>query len=46
MNNKELATAPFDVQSLLINPFVGLKTEYQQTKFFKENFGLVVSYTL
>ena len=25
------------------SPFMELKTEYQQTKFFKENFGLVVS---
>ena len=45
MDNRELATAPFDVQSPFVNPFVGLKTEYQQTKFFKENFGLIVSYT-
>lgn len=30
-------------ESSLPNPFVGLKTEYQQTKFFKENFGLIVS---
>jgi len=25
------------------SPFYELKTEYQQTKFFNENFGLVVS---
>ena len=25
------------------SPFVNLKTEYQQNKFFKENFGLIVS---
>lgn len=25
------------------NPFSNLKTEYQQNKFFKENFGLIVS---
>ena len=25
------------------SPFMGLKTEYQQTNFFRENFGLVVS---
>lgn len=26
-----------------INPLANLKTEYQQNKFFKENFGLIVS---
>ena len=34
VNNMELATAPFDLQSSLVNPFVGLKTEYQQRKFW------------
>jgi len=43
VDNMELSTAPFDLQSSLVNPFVGFKTEYQQTKFFKENFGLIVS---
>ena len=28
---------------LLVNPFDELNTEYQQTKFFKEKFGRVVS---
>ena len=27
-----------------VDPFHGLETEYMQTKFYKENFGLVVSY--
>lgn len=35
-----LASSSFYVHS---SPFDDLKTEYQQTKFFKENFGLVVS---
>ena len=26
-----------------LNPFLGLKTEYQQTKFYRENFNLIVS---
>ena len=43
VENRELAFVPFDQQSSLANPFLGLKTEYQQTKFFKENFGLIVS---
>ena len=25
-----------------VNPFLSLKTEYQQTKFYKENFSLIV----
>lgn len=29
-----------------IDPFYGLETEYMQTKFYKENFGLVVSYLI
>ena len=45
VDNRELATAPLDLQSSLVNPFVSLQTEYQQTKFFKEHFGLIVSYT-
>ena len=44
VENRELASIPFDQHSSLANPFVGLKTEYQQTKCFKENFGLIVSY--
>ena len=43
VENRELAFIPFHQHSSLANPFVGLKTEYQQTKFFKENFGLIVS---
>lgn len=43
VENRELASIPFDQHSSFVNPFVGLKTEYQQTKFFKENFGLIVS---
>lgn len=30
-------------QGLYSSPFDDLKTEYQQTKYFKENFGLIVS---
>ena len=33
----------FDACFSPTNPFVELKTEYQQTKFFKEEFGVVVS---
>lgn len=33
----------FDAYFSSNSPFMELKTEYQQTKFFKENFGLVVS---
>ena len=32
-----------DQYFLPVNPFDELNTEYQQTKFFKEKFGLVVS---
>ena len=35
-----LASSPFCFH---LSPFDDLKTEYQQTKFFKENFGLIVS---
>ena len=33
LENRELASIPFDQHSALANPFVGLRTEYQQTKF-------------
>lgn len=42
VENRELASIPFDQHSSLANPFVGLKTEYQQTKFFTENFGVML----
>ena len=40
LESPEFASSPFCFHS---SPFNDLKTEYQQTKFFKENFGLVVS---
>ena len=40
LESPEFASSPFCFHS---SPFDDLKTEYQQTKFFKENFGFVVS---
>ena len=43
VDNTDHVTVPFELRSPLVNPFVGLKTGYQLLKFFKENFGLIVS---
>jgi len=40
--SSEVAEQSFD-QRQYLSPFDDLKTEYQQTKYFKENFGVVVS---
>ena len=42
VEHRELASIPFDQHSSFANPFVGLRTEYQQKKCFNENFGLIV----
>ena len=39
----DIVSPSLDQCFLPINPFDELKTEYQQTMFFKEKFGLVVS---
>lgn len=38
----EIAPSLSDKCFLLTNPFLYLKTEYQQAKFYKENFNLIV----
>ena len=42
----EIAPSLSDKCVLLPNPFLYLKTEYQQAKFFKENFNLIVRFIL